>query len=98
MYDVDYFTNKFEAIPEESWCTGTYNFGDKRCAYGHCGLSEEVPSMANVPEARALRDLDRTRVFNRINDGNDSRYQQKTPKQRVLAALKDIKVKRETKV
>ncbi len=88
VYDVDYFIRKFEAIPEEQWCTRQYTDDEGRhCALGWCrgfdgeyGYAEEVA-------------LERIAPFfvPDVNDGNDVRYQQPTPKQRVLAALRDIK-------
>lgn len=36
-YDVDYFINKFEAIPEEMWCVGLWVDSEgRKCALGHC--------------------------------------------------------------
>jgi hypothetical protein len=36
-YDVEYFINKFEAIPSNLWCGDTFTLGERRCALGHCG-------------------------------------------------------------
>ena len=92
-YDIDYFINKFEAIPEDKWTTGDFvdeTDETKRCAYGHCGSRIDWES---TTEADALE-----RVFGpaglgvtTINDGRDNRFPQPTPKRRVLAALKHIK-------
>jgi hypothetical protein len=88
-YDKAYFIAKFEAIPEDKWTTE--NFIDERgcCALGHCGFDSLI-------ETREGNDLILLLKWHfgfgpsRINDGRHSRYQQPTPKQRVLAALKDL--------
>lgn len=91
MYTVDYFINKFEAIPEEKWCIEKWADDDKRCAFGHCGVNTD--NFLSYPsEAKGLADLfPLSCVVFDINDGDDKRYQQPTPKQRILAALYDIK-------
>ena len=89
-YDVDYFINKFSAIPEEKWVINNAHSkdGKKHCAYGHCGANGaaelEGQALAAIAEKNDIQIAD-------INDGDDPKYQQKTPKQRILAALYDIK-------
>lgn len=87
-YDIDYFIRKFEAIPEERWCTGQLHKGNQSCALGHCGLkgtgtwTEEASVLWwNILPERVTR----------INDGYYLAYTQATPKQRILAALEDAK-------
>jgi hypothetical protein len=99
-YDANYFINKFEAIPEDKWITGNYGTEDRHCALGHCGVSR-VFNNNNVKidfhatsEGSALWCLfNRTHVSSviGINDGRHPDYQQPTPKQRILAALYDIR-------
>jgi len=94
MYNVDYFINKFEAIPENEWHTGHYSNYDNtaHCALGHCG-----EGIHKTKESKHLSILIRTNLDDRhfavpnINDGENEKYQQPTPKQRILAALYDIK-------
>lgn len=89
LYSREYFIAKFEAIPEEFWaCDGYENEFGGKCALGFCG--EEVGSFDT--EADALRRLSGATNWNpaKINDGKISRYQQPTPKQRILAALRDL--------
>ena len=86
-YDVYYFIMKFAAIPEDLWCVNSYHDGDKHCAIGWCSESwnqDDPPS-----ERRVLRALLDHRPGH-INDGCDLRYQQPTPKKRILAALRDV--------
>lgn len=105
IYDVDYFINKFEAIPENKWTTGFFKNNGKCCANGHCGIDEST-EVQEGEEAHALAMLlmplrkdywqkflgdpvyEVTAV---INDGGIDEYPQTTPKQRILAALYDIK-------
>lgn len=89
-YNIDFFINKFEAIPENLWCTGLYSHGEKRCAIGHCGGNSSVNSM----EADFLNDMVRINLnlfIANVNDGQCEQYLQPTAKQRVLAALYDLK-------
>lgn len=87
-YTVDYFIEKFEAIPEELWCIGTFQIGEKCCAFGHCGGTEHIG--ANTVECNELIKV--LTVVAETNDGTNKLYQQPTPKQRILAALNDKKI------
>jgi len=94
-YDVDYFIRKFEAIPEDKWCDdGSFRKDGKACAYGHCkgdgAASPEGSALGNIWDAFSPHyDYDGGIAY--INDGKNDKYQQPTPKQRVLAALYDVK-------
>lgn len=125
--NTQYFINKFQATPEEKWCTGRLeNEEGQHCANGHCG----VDSVRNIiytggfsiivscetvftEESKAFQkvisrlDISPSTGFEMnydlkiedqeysvkaaiINNGHSSKYQQRTPKQRILAALNDI--------
>lgn len=89
QYDVNYFIEKFEAIPGELWCRGALTDGDgHHCALGHCGESLE----GFTPESSALRRLFMQEGMAVINI-NDCTNFGPTPKARILAALHDIKAK-----
>jgi hypothetical protein len=88
IYDVDYFIRKFSAIPEENWLINEYARGTSYCAFGHCGMRDNN-SIDRIPEAKVLAGILPDAAI--INDGEKRGYQQPTPKQRVLAALYDIK-------
>jgi hypothetical protein len=97
-YDVDYFIKKFEAIPEENWTSGVFERSDgSRCALGHCGRLDGC----DTPEANALDTLLSGDEYGGltpwINDVLSDLHPQPTPKQRILAALRDIKAKQEAK-
>jgi hypothetical protein len=96
-YDKAYFIAKFSAIPDELWGEGSYgNMSDgPACAMGHCmrlddldGAAEHTRKLAALfPQANEY--ISGSRVIE-INDGSDPRYQQPTPKARILAALADL--------
>lgn len=95
-YNVDYFLNKFREIPEENWCVNTYQADeDTFCAFGHCGARvSDTGRDITTSESHALLDLIQRNLRDfvaGINDGDSPDYQQATPKERILAALMDIK-------
>lgn len=103
-YDADYFIAKFEAIPDRQWTRSQYADGwGGFCALGHCGERVEISTDGymrrrniQTEEGEALRKLfsDSLGLYSspdRVNDGISDEYQQETPKQRILAALRDIK-------
>lgn len=94
-YDVDYFIKKFSAIPRSKWCTNSYMKAERRCAFGHCGRGFVWVGGAHVFtdtwEAISLEKIVVDGSVASINDGKDPRFPQKTPKGRILAALRRIK-------
>lgn len=90
-YTVDYFENKFKKINNNRWITGQYYNQNKTkfCILGHCG----VTMIKSTHEAMALFKLFKKVTVDIIdmNDGRDEKYRQKTPRSRVLAALRDIR-------
>lgn len=99
IYDVDYFIAKFTAIPEERWIIGTMTYEDKHCALGHCGAGNPLPGTTDfnhTEESKALEQLFKAN-FNeetwKINDSQFYGFNQPTPRQRILAALQQIKEK-----
>lgn len=102
-YDVDYFIQKFEAIPEDLWCMGTLTLGDKHCALGHCGVrniqTEGSEALLSI-FAEASTILKEKGVIKwhlhvaGVNDGGTwatTLFKQNTPRERILAALNYIK-------
>lgn len=96
IYTKEYFIEKFEAIPEAYWCVGVFFDGDKCCAAGHCGMGNgkvtaESESLCRLITNHLGKDTtEYTSSISTVNDKGDSRFQQDTPKQRVLAALRSI--------
>lgn len=100
MYTVEHFIQKFEAIPEDSWCVGQFKTNDgKHCALGHCAVYDGF--ISDSPEAIALCHIfmEKQGILDTtgINDGKDPRYQQNNPKERILAALRDVKANNDKK-
>jgi len=93
VYDVQFFIDKFSKIPDNDWGIKSYvDEFNKKCALGHCGISVSL-FQTNAPEASAVHSIFMESGLNilTINDGEALRYQQPTPKARILAALNDIK-------
>jgi hypothetical protein len=91
-YTVDYFIQKFEAIPDELWCVGEFvDVGGRCCAAGHCGARLNGGN-SNKPEYMAIQKALGFHIYD-INDGKLSTYPQPTPRARILAALRDVKAR-----
>lgn len=102
MYTVDYFIDKFSKIPASRFATGTQSDGNgNHCAYGWCGINYYTNgSLNNDTGERTEEGIALTDVFvpimngmgmASINNGRHPVYQQPTAKERILAALYDIK-------
>ncbi len=93
VYDVDYFIKKFEAIPRNKWITNNYGLQGTgvHCAYGHCGVSNSTSQTKESIELAAMFHVSGMPPVSTINDLRLSRFPQKTPKGRILAALRAIK-------
>jgi len=93
MYDLNYFIRKAENTSDDIWGMGAFNNNGKKCFYGLCGAEGKYGTfdIEDYPEAVALTELDDDTKWVHINDGYDKRYQQKTPKERCLARLYDLK-------
>lgn len=89
-YDITYFIDKFSSIPEDNWTTDVFVSEDNKCcALGHCGVRYD----RTTEEATALFRLFRNSRFSVVSVNDDEypvAYPQTTPKQRVLAALRDL--------
>ncbi len=73
----------YDLKPELDWCTGGYHNGyGAHCAIGHLLIDFERPEV--VATFRLI-----TKNVIAVNDKINSRYQQPTPKQRVIAYLND---------
>lgn len=101
------FITFFSGIPEGRWCTGAAEdkFG-RHCANGLCGVPQAEDWYGRMPEkAKRLQKVfailssfqddedypEYSYIAQQINNSSSIRYPQPTPKQRILAALTDIK-------
>lgn len=101
-FTIEYFINKFEAIPEED--IGEGSLAD-HCALYHCGVRLERGEYVPTEEARTLGNIF-SKTMSRENLSkdptshvfviNDDPNLGKTPKQRLLNTLK--KLQNETSV
>lgn len=90
-YDVHYFIAKFEAIPDEDWCTLQYEDADGRhCALGFCG---ERYGGRSDEAAQLRRIIYRLGVsVDGVNDGSLGKLNWgDTPRERILNALYEIR-------
>lgn len=88
-YTKEYFIAKFEAIPDELWIRGNIGEGTKHCAIGHCGVSskDNYKSTKESIGLCKLLNLTELEIAIQINDRCDDK---KSPKERVLSALKAL--------
>jgi hypothetical protein len=92
-YDIDYFINKFEAIPEDRWTTGNYeNAQGQFCALGFCGENEDNKTEESIALCEFTGFADYSIVnINDEDNGTQSLKLGKTPKERILNFLKQKK-------
>lgn len=94
-YDVEFFINKFEAIPEDKWCTHRFGDGEGRhCALGHCegegwAITEETSALIGISNKYSIPIFGDLCTIAAINDGCLDNTG--TPKQRVVNFLKQVK-------
>ena len=105
-YDIYYFIEKVENIPEHLFCTGELkNKSGQSCINGHCGLNStrypttESLALIKLFDHITVHDLAGNAIHDYpyycnkaayINNGYTKEYQQTSIKDRVLAALHDI--------
>lgn len=104
VYDKHYFIRKFSAIPDELWrddgFMGNCKYNGPCCVLGHCYTppeNDEIIALIELfprPSSNTFSSDPLTWLFMlpiaAINDGHHLRYQQSTPKARILAALYDL--------
>lgn len=94
QYTIDYFIKKFKKIPANKFCMGSFSKNGRHCMEGWCRNDVATHYSESTDESRALDDM----CFKylgwlpvNINDGACPDYKQRTIKERIMAALKDIK-------
>jgi len=102
-FDKEYFIKKFEAIPENKWCTTNLKSpvdNECHCALGHCGIESyqdgltlEAKALVNILEpihkkVVSMPAMGEYAVVYEINDGPDKLGSK--PKERILNALRMV--------
>ena len=92
-WTIDDYIAFYESIPEDKWTTGDFVDGFGRCcALGHLGFREGHADDSTLSHSVFFYRLHRVSLP-MVNDGFVEPYKQPTPKQRVLAYLRDLKAK-----
>lgn len=94
-YNIEYFIEKFSAIPEDRWAMGTVLSENRSCALGHCGVrvAESGTAYTSTEEADALvkifggADKLNFGIVWRVNDNCVDIRWGDTPKERILNKL-----------
>lgn len=81
------FYKFFQAIPNEKWCTGSFNGHGRYCALGHLGLrnSDEDFTLPNIQNLKKLGGS-----TDQIISINDNKGLGGTIKERVLNYVKSL--------
>lgn len=86
-FNFDEIIRYLESTTEDSWCTDVVKTKDgKNCLLGHLfdfGGNKVMDIFESL--------IATTFMFYPVNDGTNKMYQQETPKQRIIAYLKDIR-------
>lgn len=88
------FIDFFEKIPDERWRIGQYfdEGTNTCCAQGLLGTRVEFDGVRRtLASSKLIATLHPWANVVEVNDGIDLNYQQVTPKERIIAALKDAK-------
>ncbi len=88
-FNATFYIKKFRDIPEDEWTTGAFHKDGMSCALGHLGAPKK-----NHKEVMGI-----IRLFEKylgvkpaaVNDWQDLRFQEPGPKNRIMAALNQIK-------
>lgn len=88
-YNAKFFIKKFRAIPSKLWTVGEYRKGNCRCALGHCGETNRRDTEQSRALARMFGEAFLCSVM-LINDKETAAFPQKSPKARILAALRQV--------
>lgn len=97
-YTIQYFIDKFSAIPVEQWRSDGYygKDGEPHCALGHLGCLNDV-SNDDLIDSTEISDLYKYLAMANVisivdlNDGRERGFHQTTPKDRIIAALEIAK-------
>jgi len=90
--DLNYFIEKFEAIPVEKWGTKKFKHAGRCCGFGHLGCVNAAADTADgVILMRLLGGPLPAMDFFNVNDGKGEYGKLgNTPKERVISYLKSL--------
>lgn len=104
IHNIQFYIDKFEETPDDGWTTGRYIEGNRKDVFGWLGCYEEVKESGGKVEVFTSAADSLVRMFNgngefgsgwelitAICDGRHVSYEQDTPKERIIAALNDLK-------
>lgn len=92
-YDLDYYIERFSAIPDDQWITGEFKDNQGRCcALGHLGERNMGDSPQDVLTLQYIALDNGNHYISNINDGEpEYLHLGNTPKERVINFLKQLK-------
>jgi len=92
MKTIQEIIDYMEATPEESWGVDVVRSKDnKNCFFGHLFNMGKDEKESNTIWGLFEELYATTYMIYPVNDGENPAYQQSTPKQRVIAYLKDLR-------
>lgn len=92
MKTIQEIIDYMESTSEESWGVDVVRTSDgKNCFFGHLFNMGSDESESNFIWSAFEEGWATTYMIYQVNDGADPRYQQVTPKQRVVQYLKDLR-------
>ena len=91
MKTIQEIIDYMESTPEESWCTDVVRTDNKNCFFGHLFSMGKDDKEGNELWGMFEEGWATTYMIYPVNDGENPKYQQATPKQRVIAYLKDLR-------
>lgn len=91
LFGIDEIIDYMSKTDESEWCTNVVRSENKNCFFWHlhkmCKDDDEATFNWDMFEEQWAT----TYMIYPVNDGENPKYQQSTPKQRVISYLKDLK-------
>lgn len=88
---IDVIIDHMNSTTEDSWCTNVVRKEDKNCFFGHLFSMGKNDKEGNFLWGAFEEIWATTYMIYPVNDGEHPRYNQPTPKQRIIAYLKDLR-------
>lgn len=91
LFGITEIIDYMKKTPESSWCEKVVRSGESNCFFGHLHAMCADDWEANFNWDMFEEQWATTYMIYPVNDWEHPRYQQATPKQRILAYLKALK-------